>query len=45
LRVSIAPQKEYVLKHDWNITEFVCEDNLLNFRDSEKKVAIPKKTK
>src|SRR5713101_10000968 len=25
--------------------EFVCEDNLLNFRDYEKKVAIPKKTK
>jgi hypothetical protein len=25
--------------------EFVCEDNQLNFRDYEKKVAIPKKTK
>ena len=38
-------QKKYILKPNWNITEFVCEDNQLNFRDYEKKVAIPQKTK
>jgi hypothetical protein len=38
-------QKKYILKPVWNIMEFVCEDNLLNFRDYEKKVAIPKKSK
>jgi len=38
-------QKKIILKPDWNLMEFVSEDNLLNFRDYEKKVAIPKKTK
>jgi hypothetical protein len=36
-------RKKYVLKPDWNIKEFVCEDNLANFADYEKKVAEPKK--
>jgi len=28
------------LKPDWNIMEFVCEDNSLNFLEYEKKVRI-----
>ena len=30
-------QKKFILKTDCNLMEFVCEDNLLNFRDYEKK--------
>src|SRR6266699_1129039 len=30
-------QKKYVLKPDWNLMEFVCEDNSLNYLDYEKK--------
>jgi hypothetical protein len=43
--MPLHTQKKYILKPDWNIMELVCEDNQLNFRDYEKKVAIPKKTK
>jgi len=43
--MPLHAQKKYILKPDWNLMEFVCEDNLLNFRDYEIKVAIPKKTK
>ena len=43
--MPLHTQKKYILKPDWNLMEFVCEDNLLNFRDYEKNVAIPKKTK
>jgi hypothetical protein len=43
--MPLHTQKRFILKPDWNLMEFVCEDNLLNFRDYEKKVAIPKKTK
>jgi hypothetical protein len=43
--MPLHTQKKYVLKPDWNIMEFVCEDNLLNFRDYEKEVAIPQKAK
>ena len=43
--MPLHTQKKFILKPDWNLMEFVCEDNLLNFRDHEKKVAIPKKTK
>jgi hypothetical protein len=43
--MPLHTQKKFILKPDWNLMEFVCEDNLLNFRDYEKKVAIPKKTK
>ena len=35
-------QKKYVLKPDWNLMEFVCEDNSLNFLDYEKKTRIQK---
>ena len=40
--MPLNTQKKNILKPDWNLMEFVCEDNLLNFRDYEKKVAIPK---
>jgi hypothetical protein len=43
--MSLHTQIKYVLKPSWNLTEFVCEDNQLNFRDYEKEVAIPQKTK
>ncbi len=42
---QLHTQKKYILKPDWNIKEFVCEDGLINFRDYEKKVAIPQPTK
>ena len=35
--------KKYVLKPTWNLKEFVCEDNQVNFLDYEKEVAAPKK--
>lgn len=41
--MSLHTQKKYVLKPDWNLMEFVCEDNTINFLDYEKKVAAPKK--
>jgi len=41
--MTLRTQKRYVLKPDWNIKEFVCEDNSINFLDYEKKVAIPQK--
>ena len=43
--MSLHTKIKYVLKPNWNLMEFVCEDNQLNFRDYEKKVAIPQKTK
>jgi len=35
--MPLHTQKNFILKPDWNLMEFVCEDNLLNFRDYEKK--------
>jgi hypothetical protein len=35
--------KKYILKPTWNIKEFVCEDNQINFLDYEKEVATPAK--
>jgi hypothetical protein len=43
--MPLHTQKKYILKPNWNIMEFVCEDDQLNFRDYEKKVAIPQKNK
>ena len=39
--MSLHTRKKYILKPDWNLMEFVCEDNLLNFRDYEKKGGYP----
>lgn len=39
--MPLHTQKKYVLKSDWNIQEFVCEDDKVNFLDYERKVAIP----
>jgi hypothetical protein len=41
--MPLHTQKKYLLKPDWNLMEFVCEDNMTNFLDYEKKVAAPKK--
>jgi hypothetical protein len=41
--VSLHTQKKYVLKPTWNLKEFVCEDNQINFLDYEKEVAQPTK--
>lgn len=41
--MPLHTQKRYVLKPGWNIAEFVCEDDKINFLDYEKKVAIPQK--
>jgi hypothetical protein len=38
--MPLHTQKKYILKPDWNIMEFVCEDNSLNFLEYEKKVRI-----
>jgi hypothetical protein len=40
--MPLHTQKKYVLKPDWNIMEFVCEDNSLNFLEYEKKTRIQK---
>jgi len=39
--MPLHTQKKFILKPDWNLMEFVCEDNLLNFRDYEKKGGYP----
>jgi len=41
--VPLHTTKKYVLKPTWNIKEFVCEDNQVNFLEYEKQVAAPKK--
>jgi hypothetical protein len=41
--VPLHTQKKYVLKPTWNLKEFVCEDNQVNFLNYEKEVAAPKK--
>jgi hypothetical protein len=38
----LRTQKKYVLKPNWNLMEFVCEDNNLNFLEFEKKTRIAK---
>ena len=43
--MTLHTQKKYILKPDWNIQEFVCEDDKVNFLDYEKKVAIPQSQK
>ena len=40
--MPLHTQKKYILKPDWNIMEFVCEDNSLNFLEYEKKTRIQK---
>jgi hypothetical protein len=34
----LKTQRKLILKPGWNIMEFVCEDNMVNFLDYEKKV-------
>ncbi len=34
----IHAQRKYILKPDWNIMEYICEDNRVSFNDFEKKV-------
>lgn len=41
--MPLHTQKKYVLKPSWNLKEFVCEDNQINFLDYEKEVGEPKK--
>ena len=40
--MPLHTQKKYILKPDWNIAEFVCEDNSINFLEFEKKTRIEK---
>jgi hypothetical protein len=40
--MQLHTQKKYILKPDWNLMEFVCEDNSLNFLEFEKKTRIQK---
>ncbi len=40
--MPLHTQKKYIFKPDWNLMEFVCEDNSLNFLDYEKKTRIQK---
>jgi hypothetical protein len=40
--MPLHTQKKYILKPDWNLMEFVCEDNSLNFLEFEKKTRIQK---
>jgi hypothetical protein len=40
--MPLHAQKKYILKPDWNLMEFVCEDNSLNFIEYEKKTRIQK---
>jgi hypothetical protein len=32
-------RKKYILKPSWNLKEYVCEDNMVNFKDYEKKTS------
>lgn len=41
--VPLHTQKKYVLKPTWKIQEYVCEDNITNFSDYEKKTSLQKK--
>ena len=41
--MPLHTQKKFILKPDWNLMEFVCEDNLLNFRDYEKRWLSPRR--
>ena len=34
----IKSQRKYILKPEWNIMEYICEDNRVGFNDFEKKV-------
>jgi hypothetical protein len=34
----LKSQRKYILKPDWNIMEYICEDNRVSFNDFEKKV-------
>jgi hypothetical protein len=34
----LKTQRKYILKPEWNIMEFICEDTLVGFNDFEKKV-------
>jgi hypothetical protein len=34
----LKTQRKYILKPDWNIMEYICEDNRVSFLDFEKKV-------
>jgi hypothetical protein len=38
--MPLHTQKKYILKPGWNLMEFVCEDNSLNFLEYEKKTRI-----
>jgi hypothetical protein len=40
--MALHTQRKYILKPDWNIAEFVCEDNSINFLEFEKKTRIQK---
>lgn len=42
-KATLHTRKRYILKPTWNLKEYVCEDNMVNFHDYEKKTAIPKK--
>ncbi len=34
----LKSQRKYILKPDWNIMEYICEDNRVSFNDFEQKV-------